>query len=117
MFTLNHVLITVAILSPFVIGAPLSENENNDGGNSERIWGGQKAVKGQFPFQVSLRIGHRHVCGGSIITNRFVITAAHCHFKEHPEPKAYRIAVGGYVRNSETPNTRPSDGSSTKAFT
>lgn len=48
-----------------------------------RIFGGHRAQKGQFPYQASLRanIGNNkwfHYCGGSIITNRFVVTAAHC---------------------------------------
>ncbi|KAM7347493.1 transmembrane protease serine 9-like [Cochliomyia hominivorax] len=43
-----------------------------------RIVGGQNAMEKQFPYQISLRIFNRHICGGSIISKNFVVTAAHC---------------------------------------
>lgn len=45
------------------------------------IIGGQHASPGQFPFMASIQIdmyGWRHNCGGSLISDRFVLTAAHC---------------------------------------
>ncbi|XP_076630694.1 trypsin-2 isoform X1 [Colletes latitarsis] len=45
-----------------------------------RIVNGTKAVLRQFPYQVSLRRSYnsRHFCGGSLIDEYYVLTAAHC---------------------------------------
>ncbi|XP_045898719.1 transmembrane protease serine 3 [Micropterus dolomieu] len=45
---------------------------------SPRIVGGNVSKSGQFPWQVSLHFNNEHLCGGSIITSRWIVTAAHC---------------------------------------
>ena len=47
-------------------------------GRDSRIIGGSDAAEGQFPYQVSLKLYGRHICGGSVIAANWVITAAHC---------------------------------------
>lgn len=44
-----------------------------------KIVGGFDADKDQYPFAVSLRTStDRHICGGTLIDNQHVVTAAHC---------------------------------------
>ncbi|XP_043372006.1 serine protease 27-like [Dermochelys coriacea] len=41
------------------------------------IVGGNDAKNGSWPWQVSIREGSNHVCGGSLIAESWVVSAAH----------------------------------------
>ncbi|XP_063696974.1 trypsin-1-like [Culicoides brevitarsis] len=61
-----------------------------------RIVGGENAQRGEFPFIVSLRwyyLGMEvHLCGGSIIDKRHVLTAGHCITELPPAGMLYAVA-------------------------
>ncbi|XP_066504586.1 coagulation factor IXa [Hoplias malabaricus] len=61
-----------------------------------RIVGGSQASPGEIPWQVALvvRSTQQVFCGGSILSQMWVITAAHC--LEESKNKAYFVRVGEY---------------------
>ncbi|XP_008281494.1 serine protease 27 [Stegastes partitus] len=74
---------------------PLMEN---------RIVGGMDASDGAWPWQVDIQKGSDgHVCGGSIITENWVLSAAHC-FPNPSDVSAYIIYVGRYQLNNYNPH-------------
>lgn len=99
------------LLAPFAILAVingLSESfhldhlvESINGG------GGQTALSGQFPYQVSVRelgriknhqsIGYfRHRCGGSIISRRWIVSAAQCTQVDFSNFSLLAVALGAH---------------------
>lgn len=51
----------------------------------DRIVNGRNASRGQFPYQVSLRlVDGRHFCSGSILNIRWVVTTGKCVLKLKP---------------------------------
>ncbi|KAE8578207.1 hypothetical protein XENTR_v10023400 [Xenopus tropicalis] len=52
---------------------------------SDRIVGGNNAVFGEWPWQVSIVYQNSHICGGSLVSSNWVVSAAHCF------PRSYKI--------------------------
>lgn len=72
---------------------------------SARIIGGTPVYYGESPWTVSIkkREGRKFFtyCGGALISDRFVVTAAHC--VRYYKPNVIFVGVGDHSRNGEDP--------------
>lgn len=86
---------TFKIISKLSAGAPRNA-ELKKATFRPRVVGGTDAADGQFPWQVSLQWGfigfYQHVCGGSILTPEWILTAAHC--KTELPDGTYQVIAG-----------------------
>ncbi|XP_053168860.1 neurotrypsin-like isoform X1 [Hemicordylus capensis] len=67
----------------------------------KRIIGGNKSLRGGWPWQVSLRLKGFHrdarlLCGATLISNCWVVTAAHCFKRFGVDVRRYLLRVGDY---------------------
>uniref|UniRef100_A0A8C4LVS2 tryptase n=1 Tax=Equus asinus asinus TaxID=83772 RepID=A0A8C4LVS2_EQUAS len=62
-----------------------------------RITGGSSAAPGQWPWQVSITYDGTHVCGGSLLSEQWVLSAAHCF------PSGLEVKLGANQLDSHTP--------------
>ncbi|CAB3375162.1 Hypothetical predicted protein [Cloeon dipterum] len=63
---------------------------------SSQIIGGTTAASKQFPWQVYIISDGAWLCGGSIISEIFILTAAHCVYKR----VTFVVTAGGVTRNT-----------------
>jgi len=73
-----------------------------------RIVGGRPADEEEHPHIVMLSYkgfgGYGQFCDGSIIHNRYILTAAHCFVGWDESPSTYEVIVGAYHKNQAREN-------------
>ncbi|KAF7239059.1 hypothetical protein EYD10_14265 [Varanus komodoensis] len=64
---------------------------------SSRITGGTATFdSGEWPWQASLRRNNIHRCGATLISNTWLVSAAHC-FREAKNPNKWTVSFGTYL--------------------
>ncbi|XP_036620294.1 transmembrane protease serine 11B-like [Trichosurus vulpecula] len=63
---------------------------------NNRIIGGKPSKEGEWPWQASLKLNGQHECGASLISNKWLVSAAHC-FARRNDTKKWTVAFGNVV--------------------
>ncbi|KAL9970710.1 hypothetical protein ACROYT_G023122 [Oculina patagonica] len=70
---------------------------------ASRVVNGQNAQRHAWPWQISLRVNGRHICGGSIIGSTWILTASHC-VERNTNPRGYTVVVGAHTQRERPSN-------------
>ncbi|KAE8578185.1 hypothetical protein XENTR_v10023381, partial [Xenopus tropicalis] len=68
-----------------------------------RIVGGKNSQPGSWPWQVSLWARGQHICGGTLINNKWVVTAAHCFIENSLTAESITVYLGSYKLTEKDP--------------
>ncbi|XP_028971322.1 serine protease hepsin isoform X1 [Esox lucius] len=72
----------------------------------DRIVSGVDARQGSWPWQVSLQYDGVHQCGGSIISDRWIVSAAHCFPERYRHVARWRVLLGSIYNKPTHKNVR-----------
>ncbi|OCT59153.1 hypothetical protein XELAEV_18001642mg [Xenopus laevis] len=70
---------------------------------SNRIVGGMDSKRGEWPWQISLSYKSDSICGGSLLTDSWVMTAAHC--IDSLDVSYYTVYLGAYQLSAPNNST------------
>nr|XP_025859278.1 transmembrane protease serine 11C-like [Vulpes vulpes] len=69
--------------------------------SGNKIAGGMDAQEGEWPWQASLQQNSVHRCGATLISNSWLVTAAHCFIKAS-DPKEWSVSFGLLLSDPQT---------------
>ncbi|XP_006817820.1 chymotrypsinogen A-like [Saccoglossus kowalevskii] len=86
------------------VGCPVSSDTcgkpaipPNTNSTSIAVTGGTEAIPGSWPWLVGVQDAYKdHICGGAIINERWVMTAASCVYFQRDQPSLINVLVGNH---------------------
>ncbi|XP_030060906.1 enteropeptidase [Microcaecilia unicolor] len=73
---------------------------------SSKIVGGSDAAQGAWPWIISLYYNGRPLCGASLLSNEWLLSAAHCVYGRNSQPSQWKAVLGLHSHlNLSSPQT------------
>ncbi|XP_032585872.1 trypsin alpha-3 [Drosophila mojavensis] len=91
--------LATVIWATLIVAAGSSSSSSATPQYDGRIVGGQVTDIRDFPYQASIQLNGQHICGGAIIGDYFILTAAHC-FEEPWTELDYSVRLGATEHNT-----------------
>lgn len=88
-------IIFVALLAPYILAGPLTRPRLPPPPTGKIVGGLPIAIE-TAPHQISLQSRNFHICGGSIISLNFILTACHCTYGNSAEDMSIRAGSERY---------------------
>ncbi|XP_030156543.1 brain-specific serine protease 4-like [Lynx canadensis] len=71
-----------------------------------RIVGGEDSTDAEWPWVVSVQKNGTHHCAGSLLTSRWVVTAAHCFKGNLNKPSQFSVLLGAWQLENPGPRSQ-----------
>nr|XP_016851088.1 PREDICTED: ovochymase-2 isoform X1 [Anolis carolinensis]XP_016851089.1 PREDICTED: ovochymase-2 isoform X1 [Anolis carolinensis] len=71
-----------------------------------RIVGGEEAVPYSWPWQASIQILDENLCGGTVLTSTWIITAAHCFKGKEKYKDLWKVVAGAHDIGDQEQNSQ-----------
>ncbi|XP_043416800.1 brain-specific serine protease 4-like isoform X3 [Prionailurus bengalensis] len=71
-----------------------------------RIVGGEDSTDAEWPWVVSIQKNGTHHCAGSLLTSRWVVTAAHCFKGNLNKPSQFSVLLGAWQLENPGPRSQ-----------
>ncbi|XP_036003892.1 polyserase-2 [Fundulus heteroclitus] len=101
--TFNKLVCVAAFLTLLIKGVDSQLSVCGQPSLNTRIVGGEDAPPGSWPWQVSLHTTF-HFCGGSLINDQWVLSAAHCFQDNIGSPSEVTAYLGRQSQEGSNPN-------------
>ncbi|KAL4704693.1 hypothetical protein ACJJTC_011477 [Scirpophaga incertulas] len=104
----SHVQEQYKTMYKFLLAEHLGDDDYNRRGSTRRIVSGRNTSIAAVPWQVSLREKSFPICGGSVITELWLLTAAHCLLRARSSELSVRLGSSWKTHGGEMYDVRES---------